>query len=139
MVAAALIVIVGALLVAGCGGSDDDDAAAGSTSAAAPVTTAPATTAPATTAPATTAPTTTAEAPVADGTVAAGKQVFEQTCAGCHAGLGTQTGYGPKLAGKGLSEAAIRTMVTNGGNLMPAGLVEGQELADVVAYVSSLQ
>ena len=74
------------------------------------------------------------------GDVSAGKQVFvAASCGGCHKGLGTKPGYGPKLAGKGLTEAAIRTAVIEGGSLMPAGLVEGQELADVVAYVASLQ
>ena len=126
--AAALVVV--ALAAAACG-SDDDDAGAEATTSAAPPATA--------TAPATTAPTTTAEAPVGPGTVAAGKVVFTQNCAGCHAGLGTKPGYGPKLAGKGLAEATIRTTVIEGGSLMPGGLVEGQDLADVVAYVSSLQ
>jgi len=129
--AAALVVV--ALGAAACGSDDDDSGAAATTTEAA------STTAPATTAPATTAPATTAEAAVGPGTVAAGKVVFTQNCAGCHAGLGTKPGYGPKLAGKGLTEAHIRDMVNNGGSLMPSGLVEGQDLADVVAYVSSLQ
>jgi mono/diheme cytochrome c family protein len=135
----ALVVLLaaGALAAGGCGGSGDDDAAAGTTTAAAPAATAPATTAQA---PATTAPATTAVAPAGPGDVAAGKQVFvANSCAGCHKGLGTKPGYGPKLAGKGLSEATIRTAVIEGGSLMPGGLVEGQDLADVVAYVSSLQ
>ena len=126
---------VAALAAAGCG--SDDDGAAGPTSSAAPATTAPATTAQA---PATTAPATTAVAPVGPGDVSAGKQVFvAASCAGCHKGLGTKPGYGPKLAGKGLAEATIRTTVIEGGSLMPGGLAEGQDLADVVAYVSSLQ
>ena len=127
MTAAALPVIVGALLAAGCGGSGDGGAAQAPSAASA------------TTAPATTAPTTTPAAPLKPGTAAAGKQVFAQNCTGCHTALGTQAGYGPKLAGKGLSKAAIRTAVRTGPALMPAGLVEGQDLADVVAYVSSLQ
>ena len=119
--AAALVVV--ALGAAACGSDDDDSGAAATTTEAA----------------STTAPATTAEAAVGPGTVAAGKVVFTQNCAGCHAGLGTKPGYGPKLAGKGLTEAHIRDMVNNGGSLMPSGLVEGQDLADVVAYVSSLQ
>jgi cytochrome c2 len=118
-----------ALAAAGCGGDDGGGAAQVPASSAAP-------TAPATTAPATTAST----APVGPGTAAAGKQVFARaSCGGCHKGLGTKPGYGPKLAGKGLSEAQIRTTVIEGGQLMPGGLVEGQDLADVVAYVGSLQ
>lgn len=126
----AAVLIAAALAAAGCGGDSDDDAQAPATSAP------PATTAPATTAPATTAP----EAPVGPGDVSAGKRVFvSASCAGCHKGIGTKPGYGPKLAGKGLSEAVIRTTVIEGGSLMPGGLVEGQDLADVVAYVASLQ
>ena len=118
---------VAALAAAGCG-SDDDSAAESPTTTEAPATTAPATTA---TAPA---------APEKPGDVTTGKQVFvAASCAGCHKGLGTKPGYGPKLAGKGLAEATIRTTVIEGGSLMPGGLVEGQDLADVVAYVSSLQ
>jgi mono/diheme cytochrome c family protein len=125
--AALAVAVAAALLAAGCGGSDDDDAAAGPAATAAP------------TAPAATAPATTAPAPVGPGSVSAGKQVFAQTCAGCHAGLGTRAAFGPRLAEKGLSTATIRTTVVDGRNQMPASLVEGQELADVVAYVESLQ
>jgi cytochrome c2 len=128
--AAALAAV--ALAAAGCG--SDDDGAAGATSSATPATATTAQT------PATTAPATTAVAPVGPGDVSAGKQVFvAASCAGCHKGIGTKPGYGPKLAGKGLAEAEIRTTVIEGGSLMPGGLVEGQDLADVVAYVSSLQ
>jgi len=126
---AAAALAVAALAAAGCGGSDDEGGA-GPASAAAPASTAPATTAEA---PA-------ATAPVGPGDVAAGKQVFvAASCAGCHKGIGTKPGYGPKLAGTGLSTAEIRTTVIEGGSLMPGGLVEGQDLADVVAYVESLQ
>lgn len=129
--------VAGGLAVAGCGGSDDDSGAAASTTA--PATTAPATTAPATTAPPTTAPASTAAAPVAAGDAAAGKVVFSNTCAGCHAGLGTRAGVGPQLAAQGLTAAFITTTLENGRGQMPAGLVSGQDLADVVAYVESLQ
>jgi cytochrome c2 len=137
--AAALVVV--ALAAAGCGGDDDDGAAeapATTAAATAPATTAPATTAPAATAPATTAPAT--PVPAGTGDATAGKEVFAAApCAGCHAGLGTRAGFGPKLAGQGLSRATIRTTVVNGRGQMPAGLVEGQDLSDVVAYVYSLQ
>jgi mono/diheme cytochrome c family protein len=127
-------VVAGALAATGCGGDSGGD------SGDAASTTAPATTAPATSAPAaTTAPASTAAAPVAAGTVAAGKVVFSNTCAGCHAGLGTRAGFGPQLAAQGLTAAVITTTVENGKGQMPAGLASGQDLADVVAYVESLQ
>lgn len=129
------VAAVGAALLtaAACGGGDDEPTSAASTTDA----TTSATTAPTTTAPATTAPATTA--PAGAGDAAVGEQVFQQTCAGCHAGGGTKAGIGPQLSGAGLTPAKIRSILENGQNQMPAGLVEGQELADVVAYVASLQ
>jgi mono/diheme cytochrome c family protein len=134
--ALAVAVVCGSLAVAGCGGSDDSSDAppAGTT---APATTAPATTAPATTAPATTAPTTTA--PAAAGDAAQGKTIFAQTCEACHAGLGTRPAVGPKLSGQGLTADFIRTRIIEGKSPMPAGLVQGQDLEDIVAYVKSIQ
>ncbi len=127
VLALAALVAAG-LAVAGCGGGSDDDSGAAAS-----------TTAPATTAPATEAPASTAAAPVAAGTAAAGKVVFANTCAGCHAGLGTRAGFGPQLSGQNLTKAFITTTLENGRGQMPAGLVSGQEMADVVAYVESLQ
>ena len=133
----AAVVVVTAVAITGCGGgSDSDSGDAASTATDTPASTAAATTAPATTAPATTAP---AEVPLSAGTAAAGKVVFTRTCAGCHAGLGTRAGFGPQLSGQGLKPAFIKTTLENGRGQMPAGLVSGQELADVVAYVESLQ
>ena len=65
--------------------------------------------------------------------------MFASTCGGCHADLGNRAGYGPKLAGRGLTRAAIRTTVTNGRGVMPGGRAKGQDFEDVVAYVVSLQ
>ncbi len=73
------------------------------------------------------------------GDVAAGRTIFEATCGGCHAGLGTEAGVGPRLAGIGWSDEQIRAQVTNGKGAMPGGLVSGTDLADVVAYVQSIQ
>ncbi|MBU6362848.1 MAG: cytochrome c oxidase subunit II [Acidobacteria bacterium] len=76
----------------------------------------------------------------APGDAAAGKAVFEAKCSGCHAGLGTQAGgVGPKLAGINWSDEQIRTQVKNGKGAMPGGLVNGTDLANVVAYVQSIQ
>lgn len=80
-----------------------------------------------------------ATAASAPGDAAAGKTVFEAKCSGCHADLGQAAGVGPKLAGRGLTGERIRNQVTNGGALMPGGIVSGTDLADVTAYVTSIQ
>ncbi len=75
----------------------------------------------------------------APGDAAAGKTVFEAKCGGCHAALGMEAGVGPKLAGINWSDEQIRTQVKNGKGAMPGGLVSGTDLANVVAYVQSIQ
>jgi mono/diheme cytochrome c family protein len=83
-----------------------------------------------------------------------GKAMFTQKCGSCHAltRAGTQGTTGPNL------DAAFRAALATGmtrktvegivhkqilhpraNSQMPAGLVEGQDLSDVVAYVVSLQ
>lgn len=118
------IVLVSALGVfaTGCGGDDDADTppAAGSTPAA------------------TTAPTETSTT-AAEGDVAAGKTVFETKCQGCHTEGGTVAGNGPVLAGKGLTADAIATQIKTPRGSMPANLVEGADLDNVVAWVASIQ
>ena len=47
-------------------------------------------------------------------------------------------GIGPSLHGVGLTAAQVETIVASGRGVMPAGLVKGQEAADVAAYVASL-
>ncbi|MGE0028704.1 MAG: cytochrome c [Thermoleophilia bacterium] len=70
----------------------------------------------------------------------AGLVVFQQSCTGCHLGDGMEDGgVGPKLAGLGLDETTIKNQVVNGGGPMPAGLVSGVDLDNVVAYVLSIQ
>lgn len=74
------------------------------------------------------------------GDVAAGQQVFAANCTACHVNDGQDAGgVGPQLAGAGLDAGAIETVVVNGRGIMPAGLVSGEDLDDVVAYVLSLQ
>jgi cytochrome c551 len=67
-----------------------------------------------------------------------GEAVFDRECAGCHGAGGAGGGVGPKLADSGLDAATVTTAVQQGRGVMPAGLVEGQEQADVVAYVVSI-
>jgi mono/diheme cytochrome c family protein len=82
------------------------------------------------------APSTSADA-VRAGDVERGEAVFEQDCAGCHGEDGTG-GAGPALFETGLDATEVATAVQQGRGVMPAGIVTGQEQADVVAYVVSI-
>jgi mono/diheme cytochrome c family protein len=73
----------------------------------------------------------------ASGDAVRGKAVFERECAKCH-GPQAEGGVGPGLAGAGLDAATVTAAVQQGRGIMPAGLVTGQEEADVVAYVVSV-
>jgi mono/diheme cytochrome c family protein len=75
--------------------------------------------------------------PAPGGDADRGATVFENTCAGCH-GSGGAGGTGPRLQGSGLDAAAVTSAVQQGRGIMPAGLVSGQDEADVVAYVASI-
>lgn len=88
---------------------------------------------------ATAAATAAAKLETAPGDAAAGKTVFEAKCGGCHAELGKKAGAGPALVGINWSDEQIRTQVKNGKGAMPGGLATGTDLADVVAYVQSIQ
>ena len=79
-----------------------------------------------------------AASPVGTGDASRGATVFERECASCHGSAGTGGGVGPTLAGAGLDAATVTTTVQQGRGIMPAGLVGGQEQADVVAYVVSI-
>lgn len=80
-----------------------------------------------------------AESGGGEGDATVGKTAFDATCQGCHPAGGTQAGAGPVLADRGLTSDAIRAQITNPVGTMPANLVSGQELDNVVAFVSSLQ
>jgi mono/diheme cytochrome c family protein len=71
--------------------------------------------------------------------IAAGKTFFEGTCQGCHAAGGTQAGAGPVLAGRGLTEDAIKTQIQTPRGVMPANLASGQDLESVTKFVLSIQ
>jgi cytochrome c551 len=76
----------------------------------------------------------------AAGDAAAGEQIFATTCTGCHLNNGQDAGgVGPQLAGQGLDAELVTTTVMNGRGAMPAGLVSGADLENVVAYVVSIQ
>jgi mono/diheme cytochrome c family protein len=77
----------------------------------------------------------------AGGTVAGdvdrGEVIFASECAGCHGDQGSG-GAGPSLSETGLDATEVATAVQQGRGVMPAGIVAGQEQADVVAYVVSI-
>lgn len=145
------LVVVGALLalVAGCSESDPAEAET-PTDATTLANTAPQTDDEGNTVPAPGAE----EPPPAEGeegegeggaggeAVAAGEMAFAATCSGCHLNDGQDAGgIGPQLAGMGLDAPYIEDTVVNGraGGAMPAGLVSGPDLENVVAYVLSIQ
>jgi mono/diheme cytochrome c family protein len=76
--------------------------------------------------------------PTTAGDLQRGEAVFAENCSGCHGEGGTGGGVGPTLAGAGLDEATVTATVQQGRGVMPAGIVSGQDLADVVAYVVSV-
>jgi mono/diheme cytochrome c family protein len=84
------------------------------------------------------APSAPAGGPTTTGDVERGEAVFESTCASCHGSGGEGGGVGPTLAGSGVDAATVTAAVQQGRGIMPAGLVSGQEQADVVAYVVSI-
>jgi mono/diheme cytochrome c family protein len=78
-----------------------------------------------------------AAAPAAEVDAARGEQLFAENCASCH-GEGGTGGVGPTLAGSAISLDDARTTIENGSGVMPADLVEGQELEDVLAYLQTI-
>jgi mono/diheme cytochrome c family protein len=67
-----------------------------------------------------------------------GETIFSTTCAGCHGQGGKGGGIGPKLAGAAIPLATVKAQIDNGGGSMPAGLVEGKQEADVLAYLAGI-
>jgi mono/diheme cytochrome c family protein len=77
-------------------------------------------------------------APVGAGAAAHGEELFAQNCASCHGEGGTGGGVGPTLAGAEISLDEARSTIENGSGVMPAGLVSGQDLEDVLAYLETI-
>lgn len=78
-------------------------------------------------------------APAADGAaagdVARGATLYAATCAGCHDVAGTG-GVGPDIT-RVSADVALATIAAGRG-VMPAGLAQGQDAADIAAFVDSL-
>jgi mono/diheme cytochrome c family protein len=85
--------------------------------------------------------TTTETTPVPPGDAAAGKVVFTSKCGACHtlSDAGTSGTIGPNLDEAKPDAALAFDRVTNGKGQMPAwkGVLTDQQIADVVAYVST--
>jgi mono/diheme cytochrome c family protein len=67
-----------------------------------------------------------------------GQTVFQQTCATCHGSEGQGGGGGPQIAGTGITVAAAKAQIESPRGVMPAGLVSGQQEADVLAYLAGI-
>ena len=67
-----------------------------------------------------------------------GETIFQRECAGCHGDQGKGGGVGPALFETGLAASDVAVAVQQGRGVMPAGIVTGQEQADVVAYVVAI-
>jgi mono/diheme cytochrome c family protein len=79
-----------------------------------------------------------ASTPAGEGNAANGEQLFAENCATCHGEGGTGGGVGPRLAGSEVAIADARSTIENGSGVMPADLVSGQELEDVLAYLETI-
>jgi mono/diheme cytochrome c family protein len=64
-----------------------------------------------------------------------GEELFAENCATCHGEGGQGGGVGPALPGSELTIAQAQSIITSGRGIMPGGLVEGQDLEDVLAYL----
>jgi mono/diheme cytochrome c family protein len=67
-----------------------------------------------------------------------GQTVFSQKCASCHGSSGVGGGIGPKLVGLPLSLVGAKAQIDQGGAAMPAGIVSGNQEADVLAYLATI-
>ena len=72
------------------------------------------------------------------GEASRGETLFADKCASCHGEGGTGGGVGPTLAGSDVSLAEAQATIENGSGVMPADLVSGQDLNDVLAYLERI-
>ncbi len=79
-----------------------------------------------------------APSPVVAGDAARGETLFAENCAGCHGDAGAGGGVGPTLAGSGVAREDAQATIENGSGIMPADLVSGQDLEDVLAYLETI-
>ena len=75
---------------------------------------------------------------VVTGDRARGETLFAERCATCHGEGGEGGDVGPRLVGSDVSIGEARATIENGSGVMPADLVEGQDLEDVLAYLQGI-
>ena len=66
-----------------------------------------------------------------------GESVYNMSCASCH-GSGGVGLSGPALPGTHTADD-IEAAIVNGIGSMPAGLIGGQDIEDVIAYLDTLR
>ena len=71
---------------------------------------------------------------------ASAKGTFAKTCGGCHtlADAGTKGAVGPNLDDLKPDQKTVANQIEHGGGGMPPGLLKGQDLQDVSAYVAAV-
>ncbi len=77
-------------------------------------------------------------AATAAGDATRGETLFAENCASCHGEDGSGGGVGPTLAGSGVAREDAQATIENGSGIMPADLVSGQDLSDVLAYLETI-
>jgi mono/diheme cytochrome c family protein len=77
-------------------------------------------------------------ASVEGGDAVQGETLFAEHCAGCHGEAGRNATVGPDLAGNPISLEDAQAQIETGSGVMPANLVEGAELEDVLAYLETI-
>jgi mono/diheme cytochrome c family protein len=67
-----------------------------------------------------------------------GRQLFTQTCGGCHtlADAGTQGSFGPSLDERDPDRETVLNAIANGPGAMPANLLQGPSAEAVADYVA---
>lgn len=75
---------------------------------------------------------------VVSGDAARGETLFAENCASCHGEAGAGGGVGPTLAGSGVAREDAQATIESGSGIMPADLVSGQDLEDVLAYLETI-
>ena len=67
-----------------------------------------------------------------------GETLFSTNCAGCHGQSGKGGASGRGSPGAAIPLPVAKAQIDNGGGTMPAGLVKGQDEADVLAYLATI-